>query len=68
VEPPDAAVWIDDKYVGTATDLSSSSRGVPVAPGKHKITVLRPGWGEETVTAEVDAGEIRKVRVVLEKE
>jgi hypothetical protein len=68
VEPPDAAVWVDDRFVGTGADLSASAKGVPVPPGSHKITVSRPGFGEETVTAEVESGEIRRVRVVLEKD
>jgi hypothetical protein len=68
VEPADAAVWVDHKFVGSGADLSASSRGVPVEPGKHEITVARPGWGTETINVEVESGEIRRVRVSLKKD
>ncbi len=58
---PDAAVTIDDQYIGSLKYVSS--RGVALPPGKHRITVERAGYfpwdrlvestGEEPVQLDV---------------
>jgi hypothetical protein len=67
VTPDDAAVWVDDKYLGTADELSARPRGTLMAPGKHTVTVVRPGYESRTVTVEAEAGEAVDVVVELEK-
>jgi hypothetical protein len=39
---PDAAVTIDDQYIGSLKYVSK--RGVALPPGKHRITVERAGY------------------------
>jgi hypothetical protein len=53
--PSDAAVYIDEEYVGPLSFVSS--RGVRLPAGKHRITIEKPGyfpWDRE-VTADRDA-------------
>jgi len=67
VEPEDAAVYLDDRYVGTGEELASLRRGIPVGPGKHTVTVVRPGYGTKTVDVEAKPGAAIDVVVELEK-
>lgn len=65
VDPPDAAVYVDDRFVGTAEELSTRRRGISISPGKHTVTVLRPGLEEKAVSVQVDEGETEDLRVSL---
>jgi hypothetical protein len=67
VEPDDAAVYLDDRYVGTAEELGGLSRGLRVAPGRHTVTVVRPGYGTKTVEVEAKPGAAIDVVIELEK-
>jgi hypothetical protein len=40
--PPDASVTIDDQYVGVFAFVAA--HGVALPPGKHRITVEKPGY------------------------
>lgn len=65
VEPSDAVVFLDDRFVGTAQEIASLPRGISVAPGKHTVTVSRPGYKDRTVEITVVAGETEEVEVEL---
>jgi len=67
VEPDDAAVYLDDRYIGTGEELAGLRRGFPVVPGKHTITVVRPGWGSRTIEVEAKPGTAIDVVIELEK-
>ncbi len=67
VEPADAAVYVDDRFVGTAGEVSSLDRGLPVPAGKHTVTVTRPGYKDRTVDVEVGGGDSETVDVSLER-
>jgi hypothetical protein len=43
VEPEDASVYLDGRFVGTGSDLSANEAGLVLAPGRHKLAVVRPG-------------------------
>ena len=66
ITPADAAVYVDDKYLGAGEDLAVNPRGVATIPGTHTITVARPGYKTKTVdiTARIGA----PVNVVVELE
>jgi PEGA domain-containing protein len=66
-EPADAVVFVDDRFVGTAKEIGSLSRGISVAPGKHTVTVSRPGYKDRTVEISVDAGETEEVSIELSR-
>jgi hypothetical protein len=64
-QPRDAAVYMDDRFLGTAEELGRTDGGVPLTPGKHTITVSRPGFKSRTVEINVARGEAKKVDVSL---
>jgi hypothetical protein len=66
-EPADAAIYVDDRFVGTADELASMEHGIVVAPGKHTVTVSRPGYKDRTSEIEVAAGHTETVRLTLAK-
>jgi hypothetical protein len=67
VTPEDAAVYVDDKYLGAGEDLAANPRGVVTDPGTHSITVTRPGYKSKTVDVTVRIGAPVDVVVELEK-
>ncbi|MEO8586093.1 MAG: PEGA domain-containing protein [Acidobacteriota bacterium] len=67
VSPDDAAVYVDDKYLGAGEDLAANPRGVVTEPGTHSITVARPGYKSKTVDVTVRIGSPVDVVIELEK-
>jgi PEGA domain len=65
VEPSDAVVYIDDRFVGSADEVTSMDRGIVVAPGKHTVTVSRPGYRDKSRDVTVDAGKTESVEISL---
>ena len=65
VEPSDAVVYIDDRFVGSADELASMERGIVVSPGKHTVTVSRPGYRDKSRDVTVDAGKTETVEISL---
>jgi len=66
-DPPDAAVYLDDRFIGTAEEIAGQLRGVRVSPGRHRITVSRPGYREKELDVEVETGKTESVEVSLER-
>ncbi|MDQ2977596.1 MAG: PEGA domain-containing protein, partial [Acidobacteriota bacterium] len=66
-EPSDAAVYLDDRFVGSADELASMERGIVVSPGKHTVTVSRPGYRDRTSEVQVDAGKTESVKLSLSR-
>ena len=67
VEPEDAAVYVDDRYVGTGEELGGLRRGFPVKAGKHTVTVVRPGYAAKTMEVEAKPGAVIDVVIELDK-
>ena len=53
VSPPRAAVFVDGLFVGYVAEFEGVGRGMPVAPGPHKVRVAPPGY--QTFETEVNA-------------
>ncbi|HEX4499040.1 MAG TPA: PEGA domain-containing protein [Thermoanaerobaculia bacterium] len=66
VEPRDASVYLDGQFVGTGTDLSLLHAGLPVAPGSHKLAVVRPGRKAVERTFDVKSGGDVELEIALE--
>jgi len=66
-DPPDAAVYLDDRFIGTAEEIAGQLRGVRVSPGRHRITVSRPGYREKELDVEVETGKTESVELSLER-
>lgn len=65
VAPSDAAVYIDDRFMGTAQSLESD--GISISAGRHTVVVSRPGYRDRRVEVDVSRGETERVEISLEK-
>ena len=65
VRPSDASIYLDDRFIGAASELGPGS-GVAVTPGRHTIVVSRPGYRERRVEVDVRGGEAENVQISLE--
>lgn len=52
IKPKRAAVFLDEKYVGHASEFGGKFRSMEISPAKHKIRVELPGY--RTFVTEVD--------------
>src|SRR4030095_1255705 len=52
IKPGRAAVFLDEKYVGHASEFGGKFRSMKISPGKHKVRVELPGY--RTFLTEVD--------------
>lgn len=52
IKPKRAAVFLDEKYVGHASEFGGKFRSMQISPGKHRIRVELPGY--RTFVTEVD--------------
>lgn len=68
VEPADASVYLDGRFLGTADDLGRLDRGLTVGAGEHTLSVVRPGYAPEDVEFEAAAGEEIDLEVILGRE
>jgi hypothetical protein len=66
VEPEDASVYLDGRFVGTGTELGMMRGGLPVSPGEHRLAVVRPGRKAEERNFQVEPGEEVELEVDLE--
>jgi hypothetical protein len=65
VQPEDASVYVDGRFVGTGSDLSMMRAGLPLAVGDHKLAIVRPGRQAQEKNFTVKAGEDVKLDVSL---
>jgi hypothetical protein len=65
VEPSDAAIYLDDRFVGTASELDAAT-GFAVSPGKHTLVVSRPGYRDRRVALDVSRGKTERLDIRLE--
>jgi len=65
VEPPDAAIYLDDRFLGTASELDAAT-GFAVSPGKHTLVVSRPGYRDRRVALDVSRGKTERLDIRLE--
>lgn len=54
VVPTDAAVYLDDRFLGTGSDLAGSAAVITLAPGVHMIEVSHPDHTIERLVFGVD--------------
>jgi hypothetical protein len=66
IEPEDASVYLDGKFVGTGADLARLRAGLVLDPGKHRLAVVRPGHRSQEMDFDVEAGEELDLEVELE--
>jgi hypothetical protein len=57
LQPGDASVYLDGRFLGTADELSRLHAGLLVDPGEHTLEVVHPSFRTERRTLEVAAGD-----------
>ena len=66
ISPPNAAIYIDGKFVGTGEEMNLLERGLAVPPGTHRIEVVAPGRPGKTIEVDVTEGAHQQVFVELD--
>lgn len=67
IEPPDASVYLDGRFLGTGSDLERLHSGLLVDAGQHTLDVLHPRYRAERISFRVEPGEDLEVRVTLDE-
>lgn len=68
VRPDTAAVYLNGGFLGTAAELARLERGLAVAPGRHVLEALAPGFAARALTVEVEEGARQQVVIELDEE
>ena len=68
VTPTDASVYLDGRFVGTGGELARLRSGLIVDAGVHHLEVVRPDYGAEQTTVELQEGEEVTIRVELNRD
>src|SRR6266702_4434908 len=67
VEPGRAAVFLDDNYIGHASEFGGALHSLSVSPGKHRIKVALPGYRTFETEVGLLAGQKSEVKTELLK-
>jgi len=65
IEPNDASVYLDGRFVGTGRELAGLRSGLLVDAGEHRLEVVRPGYVGETRSVTIRGGDDSELRVEL---
>jgi hypothetical protein len=68
LEPADASVYLDGRFLGTAEELSRLHAGLLVDAGEHTLEVVHPSFRTERRTLEVEAGDELEVGFQLARQ
>jgi len=63
VQPKDASVYVDGAFRGSGREAST----LRLAPGRHRIEVVHPGFRTAESDVDVPAGETTRLKVILER-
>jgi hypothetical protein len=67
VQPEDASVYLDGRFLGTGRELARLRSGLIVDAGAHTLEVVRPGLEEATRSFTVESGRDVELEVALEE-
>lgn len=65
VRPDDASVYLDGRFIGTGSEVSSSRSPFVVDPGEHVLQVVHPDYETEQRELSVRSGEEMLVEITL---
>jgi hypothetical protein len=68
VDPPDAAVYLDGKFLGRAEELRQLHGDLAVGTGRHTIEAVRPGYRSASQSVQVGDKQTIKVELNLIRE
>jgi len=67
VQPGRAAVFLDDQYIGHASELGGAVHSLLISPGKHRIKVELPGYRTFETEVNLLRGQKSEVKTELVK-
>lgn len=67
IEPRDASVYLDGRFLGTGDELADLRSGLMVNAGEHQLSVVRPSYESEELTVDVAAGEDLELAIRLRR-
>ena len=67
VQPGRAAVFLDGRYVGHASEFGGATHSMLISPGKHQIKVELPGYRTFETEVSLLAGQKSEVKTELAK-
>jgi hypothetical protein len=67
VQPGRAAVFLDEKYIGHASELGGAVHSLLISPGKHRIKVELPGYRSFETEVNLLAGQKSELKTELVK-
>ena len=68
VQPDDASVYLDGRFLGTGRELAALRSGLIVDPGEHRVEVVRPGHQSAERTIDVESGRLLHVQIELDED
>jgi hypothetical protein len=68
VEPLDAAVYLDGKFLGRAEEIEQLHGDLAVGTGRHTIEAVRPGYRSASQTVQVGDKQTLKIELKLTRE
>jgi hypothetical protein len=67
IEPGDASVYLDGRFLGTSDELSRLHAGLIVEEGGHTLEVVRPGYESERMEFSISPGEETRIEIDLDR-
>lgn len=67
VEPADASVYLDGRYLGTGSDLQRLHAGLLIEGGSHRLDIVRPGYEDRQVEFTVEPGQEERIEIGLDR-
>ena len=68
IQPADASVYLDGRFLGSAVELGSLHAGLIVGAGRHQVEVVRPGYTPEELDVFVEPDGELDLRVDLSQD
>jgi len=68
IVPQDASIYLDDRFLGTASDLTRLHAGILVSPGDHTLSAVHPGYVQSEVEFSAESAEELVLRIDLRPE
>ena len=67
ITPPDAEVYVDGSYVGTAGEFTATTQPLGLTPGRHYIEIRAAGYRTMAFDTDIVAGQVIPYQGVLQR-
>ena len=67
IQPSDAQIYVDGRYVGTVGQFSPTSQPLGLTTGRHHIRITAPGYRAMEFDADIVSGEVLPYQGTLER-